>query len=91
LDKTIIKDEYLYRKYSEELDRVTELLNDSILTEIFQNTFCSVYPYYLDKDILQTTQFDQYGTTSKEDLFIEVRQKLITFRAMKDMVRQQIK
>ncbi len=91
LDKTIIKDEYLYRKYCEELYQVTELLNDSIIIDIFQNAYCSVYPYYLDNDIIQTTQFDQYGTTSKEDLFIDIRQKLITFRAMRDMVRQQIK
>ena len=91
LDKTIIKDEDLYMKYCEELYNVTELLNDSVLMEIFQNTLCSVYPYYLDDDILQTTQFDQYGVTNKEDLFTNIQQKFVTFRAIRNMVRQQIK
>ena len=90
LDKTIIRDTYLYKKYLQELDFVTEQLNDSILTRIFQETYCSVYPYYLDKNIISTTRLDKYGLTNLDDLYINIQERLRTIRAIRDVVKHQL-
>jgi len=91
LDQTIIKDEYLYKMYLNELYFITEQLNDQVLLEIFQKTYCFVYPYYLDNKIIESTQFDKYGLTNKEELYVNIQEKLKALRGMRDMVKQQLK
>jgi len=91
LDQTIINHKYLYNRYLEELIPLTEKLSNSAMAEVFQETYCSVYPFYLKDDILKTSAFDKYGLTSIEELFININENWRTFCAMRDMVKQQIK
>ena len=90
IDQAIISDEFLYKKYLEELLYISEQLSDKFLFGIFQKTYCSVYPYYLDDKILNTTQFDKYGLTSLNELYVNVQKKLGILRTMRDMVNQQV-
>lgn len=91
LDQAIIKDQYLYKKYLEELVDISTQLNDNVLFSIFQKTFCAVYPYYLDPAILNVTKFDKYGLTNREKLFSEMQNKLMTMHSMRDLVMLQVK
>lgn len=91
LDQTIIGDKYLYKKYLEEMANTTEQLNDKVLFKIFQDTYCSVYPYYLDDEIIQSTQFDKYGLTNKDELYDNMEKKWIALSSMRDMIKQYLK
>ena len=74
----------------QELDFVAEQLNDSIITGIFQETYCSVYPYYLDNNIIRTTELDKYGLTNLDDLYINIQERLRTIRAIRDVLKHQL-
>ena len=87
LDKTIIKDKYLYDKYLEELYSIADILNDSVLIEIYQKTLCLVYPYYLNEGILETTKDDKFGLTSMDELISNIRFEMNTLRDMRNMIR----
>ena len=90
LDRAIITDEYLYKMYLKELLVVGDLLNENVLTEIFQKTYCSVYPYYLDNNIMETTRLDKYGLTNKDDLFNNLQEKLRSFLTIRLLIKQQV-
>jgi len=89
LDKTIISDRYLYSRYLEELANLAEELNDEILFDIFQKTYCAVYPYYLDNDIIDVTQYDKYGRTNIDELYLNMESKFVTVRSLRNLVKQQ--
>jgi len=91
LDQTIIKDKYLYAKYLEELGNITDYLSDDFIAEIFQNTYNEVCPYYNDNKIIESTQFDKYGLTNKEELYVNFQEKLNTILSMKNFVKMQLK
>lgn len=88
LDRAIISDEYLYKMYLKELLDVTDLLDEKVITQIFQKAYCSVYPYYLDNGIMQTTRLDKYGLTNKDDLFNNLQEKLRSILATSFLIKQ---
>lgn len=90
IDRAIIGDDFLYKKYFEQLSSISEQLDDKVLYDIFQKTYCTVYPYYLDNSIMKTTEFDKYGLTNIDELYVNIQKKLNTLRAMRDMVKQQL-
>lgn len=91
LDQTIINDKFLYSKYLEQLKYLTDRLSDEFIAEIFQNTYNEVCPYYNDTKILESTEFDKYGLTTKEELFKSIQDKLITILSMKKVVLLELK
>jgi spore coat protein H len=76
LDMTIISDEFLYDKYLEKLLRVIEALDDSTLAVVFRDAYCSVYPYYLKPEIMETTRYDKYGLTNLGVLNTSINENL---------------
>lgn len=90
LDRVIITDKYLYAKYLQQLSEVIDNLNDTTLHVLFHETYCAVYPYYLDDAILQTTRHDKYGSTNLANLNATLVNKLKQFKIIRNSVQSEL-
>ncbi len=68
LDKRIASDPYLYGKYLEQLRDVLNRLSPLVLKQVFENTYCELYPYYQKSEILKMSGFDVYKDATLERL-----------------------
>ena len=90
LDRVIITDNYLYDKYLEQLIDVIEILNDTTLRVLIQDTYCAVYPYYLDGEIMETTQHDRFGSTNLAELNATLLNMLNQFRIIRNSTQLEL-
>ena len=90
LDRVIITDNYLYDKYLEQLIDVIEILNDTTLRVLIQDTYCAVYPYYLDGEIRKTTRYDKYGSTNLAELNATMLNMLNQFRIIRNSTQLEL-
>ena len=72
LDLVIDSDNYLYREFLLNFQRVLEILTPDTIKDIFEQVYRELYPYYSDKEVIAQSEYDQYGLTDlgilKEDL-----------------------
>lgn len=68
LDQKIAKDQFLYGKYLEQLERVLTELPDATIKRVFENSYSELYPYYSNPEIIGMNRFDAYKSASFETL-----------------------
>ena len=90
LDRVTITDEYLYTEYLHQLSDVIDILNDTNLQALINETYCMVYPYYLDDAILQTTRHDKYGPTSLANLNATLVNMLNQFQIIRNSAQSEL-
>jgi spore coat protein H len=73
LDVKIASDDFLYMKYLQSYKRVLDKLTPSFLSQIFNDVFQEVYPYYLQPDIISQSQYDTSGLTNITQLETDLR------------------
>ncbi len=64
LDRKIANDNFLYEHYLKQLKTVALQLDESVLKEVFENTYAELYPYYSNPDIISMAQYDSHPTVS---------------------------
>lgn len=68
LDYKLISDEYTYTKYLQTLTNVIENISESVLRDVFEQSYQELYPYFCKKDILKVSKVDKYGKTDLKSL-----------------------
>jgi spore coat protein H len=83
LDVKIARDPYLYNKYLSSLKSILVVLNVNELTEIFEDTYAVLFPYYSDKEIISNSQYDVYKDANPENLKAEMETVYYGLRGMR--------
>jgi spore coat protein H len=90
LDKKIANDPYLYNEYLKVYSAFLEILTSEKLKELLTGIFDEVYPYYLQEQILDQSQFDQYGKTALGNLETDLNNIYQTITNKSITLRQEI-
>ena len=83
LDKKIVTDPYLYKKYLLQFEELMNQLSPEVIKRDFENTYAELYPYYSNNEIINKSSFDRYKDASLKNLNIEMLslyQQLVTNR-----------
>lgn len=78
LDKVIASDPGLYNKYLLHLKEMLVILNPEILKGIFEDTYSMLYPYYKEREVIESSAFDPEGRVDLDGL--ELDMKSVYFR-----------
>ena len=84
LDLVIATDSVLYSKYLIELNQVANVLNSSILSRIYQNTYRELYPFYVNEEIMSKSVLDE--SSMQYDLFGLKEQLVGTYEFLTDRI-----
>ena len=66
LDKKIVTDPYLYKKYLIQFEELMKQLSPDVIKSVFENTYAELYPYYSINEIISQSKYDRYKDS---DLF----------------------
>jgi spore coat protein H len=66
LDKKVVTDPYLYKKYLIQLGELMQQLSPVVIKSVFENTYAELYPYYSNSEIISQSKYDRYKDS---DLF----------------------
>jgi spore coat protein H len=72
LDKKIVSDPYLYKKYLVQFEELMEELTPEVITKVFKNTYAELYPYYSKNEIISRSINDRYKDANLVNLKIEM-------------------
>ena len=73
LDVKIASDPYLYKLYLGELKTILIKFSDDTLREIFENTYAELYPYYINKNVIEMSRFDSHKESNLGILEVYLR------------------
>ncbi len=73
LDVAIAQDEFLYKKYLQQYQKLLNKLTSVAFAEILNNVYRDVYPYFQKPEIVSQSQYDQSGPTNLEKLETDLR------------------
>ena len=94
LDKKIVTDPYLYKKYLLQFEELMNQLSPEVIRRDFENTYAELYPYYSNNEIISKSGFDLYKDANLKNLKIEmlsIYQQLVTNRNIYlDYLKRQI-
>ena len=83
LDKKIVTDPYLYKKYLIQFEELMNQLSVDVLKRAFENTYAELYPYYSDNEIISNSRYDRYKNADliklKSDL-LSLYEQLLVYR-----------
>lgn len=60
LDKKIVTDEFLYKKYKIQFEELMNELTADVIRRVFENTYTELYPYYSNDEIISKSGYDLY-------------------------------
>ena len=83
LDKKIVNDPYMYKKYLIQFRELLEQLSSDLLKRIFENIYAELYPYYLNDEIISKSAFDRYRDTNitmLKSYILSLYEQLIIYR-----------
>jgi spore coat protein H len=72
LDKKIVTDPYLYKKYLIQLDELMKELSPEVIKRVFENTYAELYPYYINNEIISKSIYDRYKNANLANLRFEM-------------------
>ncbi len=82
LDKKIVTDPYLYKKYLVQFGELMNELTPEVLKKVFERTFAELYPYYEDENIINLSRYDRFKDLTlsglKRDMLILYDQLVIS-------------
>ena len=73
LDVKIATDDFLYMKYLSSYKQLLDKLTPPVLSQIFNDVYEAIYPYYLKEDIIAQSQYDPSGQTDITELEADLR------------------
>jgi spore coat protein H len=74
LDKKIVTDQFLYKKYLIQFEELMNQLSTDVLKRAFENIYAELYPYYSDNEIISNSRYDRY----KNDNLIKLKSDMLT-------------
>jgi spore coat protein H len=83
LDKKIVTDPYLYKKYLIQLEELMQQLSPVVIKSVFENTYAELYPYYSNSEIISQSKYDRYKDSNllilKSDMLV-LYEQLLSYR-----------